>query len=119
VDKKSIFELSAELNEIAVKARNKKISLEEMQGGNFTISNLGGLGGTAFTPIVNTPEVAILGVSRAALEPVAENGQFVPRMMLPLSMSYDHRIIDGADAVRFIRWICSALEDPMVIAMHN
>ncbi|HAQ38995.1 MAG TPA: branched-chain alpha-keto acid dehydrogenase subunit E2 [Saprospirales bacterium] len=119
VDKKSIFELSAELNEIAVKARNRKISLEEMQGGNFTISNLGGLGGTAFTPIVNTPEVAILGVSRAAFEPVVENGQFVPRMMLPLSMSYDHRIIDGADAVRFTRWICSALEDPMVIAMHN
>jgi len=119
VDKKSIFELSAELNEIAVKARGKKISLEEMQGGNFTISNLGGLGGTAFTPIVNTPEVAILGVSRASLEPVAENGQFVPRMMLPLSMSYDHRIIDGADAVRFTRWVCSALEDPMVIAMHN
>lgn len=119
VDKKSIFELSAELNEIAVKARNRKISLEEMQGGNFTISNLGGLGGTSFSPIVNAPEVAILGVSRANLEPVAENGQFVPRMMLPLSLSYDHRIIDGADAVRFTRWVCGALEDPMVIAMYN
>jgi pyruvate dehydrogenase E2 component (dihydrolipoamide acetyltransferase) len=119
VDKKSIFELSAELNEIAVKARNRKISLDEMQGGNFTISNLGGLGGTAFSPIVNTPEVAILGVSRGSFEPVLDNGQFVPRMMLPISLSYDHRIIDGADAVRFTRWVCSALEDPMVIAMHN
>ncbi len=119
VDKKSIFELSGELNEIALKARNRKIGLEDLQGGNFTISNLGGLGGTSFTPIVNTPEVAILGVSRASFEPVLENGQFVPRMMLPLSLSYDHRIIDGADAVRFTRWICSALEDPMVIAMHN
>ena len=119
VDKKSIFELSDELGAIALKARNRKIGLDDLQGGNFTISNLGGLGGTAFTPIVNTPEVAILGVSRGGFEPRFENGNFVPRLMLPLSLSYDHRIIDGADAVRFVRWICSALEEPLMIAMNN
>jgi len=119
VDKKSIFEISDELGEIALKARNRKIGLDDLQGGNFTISNLGGLGGTSFTPIVNTPEVAILGVSRGSFEPRYENGEFVPKLMLPLSLTYDHRIIDGADAVRFIRWISSALEEPLMIAMNN
>ena len=118
VDRKSIFELSDELAELALKARNRKIGLDDLQGGNFTISNLGGLGGTAFTPIVNTPEVAILGVSRGNYEPKFENGTFIPRLMLPLSLSYDHRIIDGADAVRFIRWISQALEEPLMIAMN-
>jgi pyruvate dehydrogenase E2 component (dihydrolipoamide acetyltransferase) len=119
VDRKSIFELSDELAEIALKARNRKIGLDDLQGGNFTISNLGGLGGTAFTPIVNSPEVAILGVSRGGYEPRFENGEFIPRLMLPLSLSYDHRIIDGADAVRFVRYISLALEEPMMIALNN
>lgn len=119
VDKKSIFDLSNELAEIALKARNRKIGLDDLQGGNFTISNLGGLGGTAFTPIVNSPEVAILGVSRGGFEPRWEEGAFVPKLMLPLSLTYDHRIIDGADAVRFIRWISTALEEPLMIAMNN
>lgn len=116
---KSIFELSDELAEIAAKARNRKIGLEDLQGGNFSISNLGGLGGTSFTPIVNTPEVAILGVSRGGFEPRFEEGEFVPKLMLPMSLTYDHRIIDGADAVRFIRWIATALEEPLMIAMNN
>jgi pyruvate dehydrogenase E2 component (dihydrolipoamide acetyltransferase) len=116
---KSIFELSDELAEIAAKARNRKIGLEDLQGGNFSISNLGGLGGTSFTPIVNTPEVAILGVSRGGFEPRYEEGEFVPKLMLSMSLTYDHRIIDGADAVRFIRWIATALEEPLMIAMNN
>ena len=119
VDQKSIIDLSLELGEIAAKARNKKIGLDDLQGGNFTISNLGGLGGTSFTPIVNSPEVAILGVSRGGYEPRYENGEFVPRLMLPLSLSYDHRIIDGADAVRFLRWICTALEEPLLMSMET
>ena len=116
VDQKNLTELSIELNELAVKARERKISLEELQGGCFTITNLGGIGGTAFTPVVNSPEVAILGVSRGSYEPVYNGyGVFEPRLMLPLSLSYDHRIIDGADAVRFLRWIIEALEQPLKI----
>ncbi len=114
VDDKSLDEISAELNELAEKARNKKLSLEEMQGGCITITNLGGIGGTYFTPIVNSPEVAILGVSRGNYEPVYNGyGVFEPRLMLPLSLSYDHRIIDGADAIRFLRWVCEILEQPL------
>ncbi|MBN1466653.1 dihydrolipoyllysine-residue acetyltransferase, partial [candidate division KSB1 bacterium] len=112
VDQKNIIALSVELSDIAAKARDRKLTLEDMQGGNFTITNLGGLGGTAFAPIINAPEVAILGVSRGAFEPVYADGQFVPRLMLPLSLSYDHRVIDGADGVRFLRWIVEALEQP-------
>ena len=112
-DKKSITEISAELNLLAEKARSKKITPEEMDGGNFTISNLGGIGGTNFTPIVYSPQVAILGVSRGSMEPVFINEDFQARMVLPLSLTYDHRIIDGADAARFLRWICEALENPM------
>src|SRR5439155_9405448 len=97
---------------LAEKARNRKLTLEEMQGGCFTITNLGGIGGTYFSPIVNFPEVAILGVSRSSFEPLLRDGKFEPRMMLPLSLSYDHRVIDGADAARFLRWVCNALQDP-------
>jgi len=119
VDKKNITELSVELNEISKKARDKKLSLEEMQGGCFTISNLGGIGGTYFTPIVNSPEVAILGVSRAEFEQVYINGDFKPRLMLPLSLSYDHRIIDGADGIRFLRWVINALENPFLLSLEG
>jgi len=116
VDKKNLVEISVELGQLAQKARDKKLSLEEMQGGCFTITNLGGIGGTYFTPIVNSPEVAILGISRGSFEPVYNGyGVFEPRQMLPLSLSYDHRIIDGADAIRFLRWVCEALEQPLKI----
>ncbi len=113
-DKKSLTEISVDMNALAEKARNKKIGLDDLQGGSITISNLGGIGGTYFTPIVNTPEVAILGVSRGSLEPVWNGyGVFEPRLMLPLSLSYDHRIIDGADAIRFLRFVVEALEQPL------
>src|SRR5205085_4397402 len=101
------------------KARSRKLSLDDMQGGCFTITNLGGIGGTSFTPIVNAPEVAILGISRASMQPRFENGQFVPRLMLPLSLSYDHRAIDGADGIRFLRWVVEALEQPFVLALNG
>jgi pyruvate dehydrogenase E2 component (dihydrolipoyllysine-residue acetyltransferase) len=119
VDRKNILYLSVELSQMAEKARNRKLSIEEMQGGTFTITNLGGIGGTNFSPIVNYPEVAILGVSRANIEPLYSNGQFQPRTMLPLSLSYDHRVIDGADAARFLRWICDAVKDPFLIALEG
>ncbi|NNG27347.1 MAG: dihydrolipoyllysine-residue acetyltransferase [Ignavibacteriaceae bacterium] len=119
VDKKNILELAGDLTEISVKARDKKVTIEDMQGACFTISNLGGIGGTAFTPIVNSPEVAILGVSRGTYQPVYSEGEFVPRLMLPLSLSYDHRIIDGADAARFIRWIVEALEQPFLLSLEG
>ena len=112
VDQKNIFQLTKEMNELAEKARKRKIGLDDLQGGCFTISNLGGIGGTYFTPIVNSPEVAILGVSRGTFEPVYKDGHFIPRLMLPLSLSYDHRVIDGADAIRFLRWIVVSLENP-------
>lgn len=114
VNKKTITELSVELGEMAEKARNKKIMPDELQGGNFAISNLGGIGGTGFTPIVYRPNVAILGVSRSSTEPVFIDGEFKPRTMLPLSLSYDHRLIDGAEAARFLRWICEALENSLI-----
>lgn len=119
VDKKNITQISVELNDISRKARDKKLSLEEMQGGCFTISNLGGIGGTYFTPIVNSPEVAILGVSKSAFEPVYIDGEFKPRLMMPLSLSYDHRIIDGADAIRFLRWVINALENPFLLSLEG
>jgi pyruvate dehydrogenase E2 component (dihydrolipoamide acetyltransferase) len=118
VDKKSIQELAEELAALAERARQKKISAEEMRGGTFTITNLGGIGGTAFTPIVNYPEVAILGLSRGRMQPVFQEGQFVPRLLLPISLSYDHRVIDGADAARFTRRIAEMLENPMVMLLH-
>ena len=115
VDQLSIKQISDELTAIAERARTRKTTLDEMQGGSFTISNLGGIGGTCFTPIVNWPEVAILGISRGNMEPVYSEGQFVPRLMLPLSLSYDHRVIDGADGARFIRWICDAIQQPFLL----
>jgi pyruvate dehydrogenase E2 component (dihydrolipoamide acetyltransferase) len=117
VDRKSITELSVELAQVSEKARNKKLSLDEMSGGVFTITNLGGIGGTSFTPIVNHPEVAILGVSRAAMEPVWDGEGFEARLMMPLSLSYDHRVIDGADAARFLRFVCEAVENPLLISL--
>ncbi len=109
VDKKNIVELAAELTQISRKAKDKKLTPAEMEGGTFTITNLGGIGGTGFSPIVNYPEVAILGLSRSSMEPIWMNGKFEPRQVLPLSLSYDHRLIDGADAARFLRWIAEAL----------
>lgn len=125
VDRKGIFELAAELAKASEKARAGKLSLDEMQGGGFTITNLGGIGGTSFTPIVNWPEVAILGISRGSYEPVwhsangkgDEDGEFHPRLMLPLSLSYDHRVIDGADAARFLRWVADAFEQPFLLSL--
>ncbi len=115
IDKKSILEIAKELNEMAERARHKKTTLDEMQGAGFTLTNLGGIGGTFFTPIVNAPDVAILGVSRANFEPVYQNDDFVPRFMLPLSLSYDHRLIDGADGARFLRWVCDAIQQPFLM----
>jgi pyruvate dehydrogenase E2 component (dihydrolipoamide acetyltransferase) len=110
-DRKGITELSKEFGDISKKARDGKLSPGDMQGGTFTISSLGGIGGTSFTPIVNAPEVAILGVVRSKMSPVWNGSEFVPRMMLPLSLSYDHRVIDGALAARFTRQLCHLLED--------
>jgi pyruvate dehydrogenase E2 component (dihydrolipoamide acetyltransferase) len=118
-DQKNIIEIAAQLAQLSEKARTRKIALEEMQGGTFSVSNLGGIGGTYFTPIVNAPEVAILGISRARVEPVWKDGQFVPRTLLPLSLSYDHRVIDGADGIRFLRWIVQAIEDPFVLVLQG
>ncbi len=115
VDKKGIQELSVELGDVAERTRNKKIKPDEMKGGNFVVSNLGGIGGTQFTPIVYSPQVAILGVSRARTQPVYRDGQFVPRLIVPLALSYDHRIIDGADGARFLRFVAEALEQPMLL----
>ncbi|HET9192663.1 MAG TPA: 2-oxo acid dehydrogenase subunit E2 [Vicinamibacterales bacterium] len=123
-DRKNISEISIEINQLAARARDKKLTLEEMSGGGISISNLGGIGGTYFTPIVNWPEVAILGVSRTITEPVwkdpstgAGQAGFQPRQMLPLSLSYDHRVIDGADAMRFLRWVAEAIEQPFLLSL--
>jgi pyruvate dehydrogenase E2 component (dihydrolipoamide acetyltransferase) len=120
-DTKNLTQISVELTQLSEKARSRKITLDEMQGGCFSISNLGGIGGSFFTPIVNAPEVAILGISRGAFEPVyvKDTGQFVARQRLPLSLSYDHRVIDGADGIRFLRWIVEAFEQPFMMALHG
>jgi pyruvate dehydrogenase E2 component (dihydrolipoamide acetyltransferase) len=118
-DQKNIAQIAAEVQQAAVKARDKKLTLEDMSGGGISISNLGGIGGTHFTPIVNWPEVAILGVSRGQMEPVWTGDAFEPRLMLPLSLSYDHRVIDGADAMRFLRWVADALEQPFLLSLHG
>ena len=131
---KNLTQIAIELHQLAQKARDRKLTLEEMSGGGITISNLGGIGGTYFTPIINWPEVAILGVSRGIIEPVwrgaaapspqggssrieASNGAFEPRQLLPLSLSYDHRVIDGADAMRFLRWVAEAVEQPFLLSL--
>jgi pyruvate dehydrogenase E2 component (dihydrolipoamide acetyltransferase) len=118
VDKKSIHQLAAELSATAERARQRKLEAAELRGGTFTITNLGGIGGTAFTPIVNYPEVAILGLSRSRLEPVVHGGAVVPRLMLPLSLSYDHRVIDGAAAARFTRRLAEMLENPLLMLLQ-
>jgi pyruvate dehydrogenase E2 component (dihydrolipoamide acetyltransferase) len=110
-DRKDIYEIARSLGELSAKARSGKLSGAEMQGGSFTISSLGGIGGTAFTPIINAPEVAILGVSRASMKPVFRDDAFVPRMILPLSLSYDHRVIDGANGARFTSYLAKTLAD--------
>lgn len=107
----SVGDIAKEMARLSSKARDKTLMPADMSGGCFTISSLGGIGGTAFTPIVNSPEVAILGLSRSSMKPVYENGVFVPRLMLPLSLSYDHRVIDGAEAARFARYVCDGLSD--------
>jgi pyruvate dehydrogenase E2 component (dihydrolipoamide acetyltransferase) len=110
-NRKDVYEIARELGALSEKARLGKLTAAEMQGGCFTVSSLGGIGGTAFTPIINAPEVAILGVSRSSMKPVYVDGQFVPRLMLPLSLSYDHRVIDGAEAARFTTALVAALAD--------
>lgn len=119
VDEKSIIDLSVEISELAERARNAKTKLDELQGACITVTNLGGIGGTSFTPIVNPPEVAILGVSRAQLEPVYVDDELEPRLMMPLSLSYDHRVIDGANAARFCRWLCEAVENPFLMLLEG
>jgi pyruvate dehydrogenase E2 component (dihydrolipoamide acetyltransferase) len=116
-DQKNISQIAVEMNQLAAKARERKLTLEEMSGGSMSLSNLGGIGGTYFTPIVNWPEVAILGVSRGVIEPVWRGDKFEPRQMLPLSLSYDHRAIDGADAIRFLRWVVEAVEQPFLLSL--
>ena len=132
-DRKNITQIAVEVHQAAEKARSRKLTREEMSGGSITISNLGGIGGTYFTPIVNWPEVAILGVSRGIIEPVwmpgsgrggplgppsnAAGGAFEARQLLPLSLSYDHRVIDGADAMRFLRWVVEAIEQPFLLSL--
>jgi pyruvate dehydrogenase E2 component (dihydrolipoamide acetyltransferase) len=119
-DKKNMVDLAQDLGGIAVKAREGRIGLEDLQGGTFTITNLGGIGGSFFTPIVNSPEVAILGVGKAIMDPcIGKNELCAPRLRMPLSLSYDHRIIDGADGARFLRWIVEAIEEPMLISLEG
>ncbi len=118
-DQKNLTQISVDIQQLADKAKARKLSLDDMSGGSMSISNLGGIGGTAFTPIVNWPEVAILGISRGAMEPKWNGTAFEPRQMLPLSLSYDHRLIDGADAIRFLRWVVDALENPFALALRG
>jgi pyruvate dehydrogenase E2 component (dihydrolipoamide acetyltransferase) len=117
VDRKSLSQLAVEIAELAARARDKKISPDELEGGNFTISNLGGIGGTAFNPIVFSPQVAILGVARSRSELRLVGGQVEERTVLPLSLSYDHRVVDGAEGARFLRWIVEALENPYLAVL--
>jgi pyruvate dehydrogenase E2 component (dihydrolipoamide acetyltransferase) len=120
-DRKNITEIAIELDDLAARARNRRLKPDEMQGGTFSISNLGGIGGTGFSPIVNWPEVAILGVSRSRVQPEWDDEleDFEPRRMLPLSLSYDHRLVDGAEAARFLSWLTEALEQPLLLALEG
>jgi len=121
VDQKNILQIAIELTSLSQRARAGKLRLEEMQGGTFTVTNLGGIGGSFFTPIINGPEVAILGIGRAGMEPSCggKDALCAPRKMLPLSLSYDHRLIDGADGARFLRWIVEAIQEPMLISLEG
>jgi len=118
-DTKGVEKIASELNELAERTRERRITPTELEGGTFTISNLGGIGGTAFTPIVYAPQVAILGVSEAEMQPVWNGTEFIPQLVMPLSLTYDHRVIDGADGARFLRWICNALENPLHLVMKG
>jgi pyruvate dehydrogenase E2 component (dihydrolipoamide acetyltransferase) len=111
-DRKDVFAIARDLATLSERARQGKLAGTDMQGGCFTVSSLGGIGGTAFTPIINAPEVAILGVSRSVMKPMWRDGAFAPRLMLPLSLSYDHRVIDGAEGVRFTTWLADTLSKP-------
>ncbi|SVD05542.1 uncharacterized protein METZ01_LOCUS358396, partial [marine metagenome] len=117
VDKKNLIELTVELSNVALKARDRKLSLEDMQGSTFTITNLGGFGGEYFTPIVNAPDVAILGIGRSHIEPEYIDGAFEPRMRLPLMITYDHRLIDGADGARFMQRLIETFEKPFLLSL--
>jgi pyruvate dehydrogenase E2 component (dihydrolipoamide acetyltransferase) len=117
-DKKSIFDIAYELTALAERARTRKLTIEEMQGGTFTVTNLGSIAGGTFTPIINAPEVAILGISRAQLKPGFEDGKVcAPRLLLPLCLSYDHRVIDGADGAKFIKWVSDAIKQPFLLEL--
>lgn len=118
VDRKNIVTLAVELADLAERARGRRVAPDELEGGTFTISNQGGIGGTDFTPLVLWPQVAILGVSRAAIEPRYIEREFRPRTILPLALSYDHRAVDGADAARFLRWVCDVLESPFAMFLE-
>ena len=113
VDKKNLIDLSVELTVLSEKARKGTLSADEINGGSFVLSNVGGIGGTNFTQLIYHPQVAILGVAKAQTKPVFEDGAFKPKLMLPLSLSYDHRLIDGADAARFLKWVCGVIENPL------
>ncbi len=119
VDEKNITEISIELGDLSERARNKKVKADELQGSTFSVTNVGGIGGTYFTPIINQPDVAILGVTRSSFEPVYDGKDFKPRLMMPICLSYDHRIIDGAEAARFARWFCEAMEQPFNIMLEG
>ena len=119
VDQKSLIDIAVELSELAEKARDRKTTMAEMQGGTFTVTNLGGIGGSHFTPVINAPEVAILGLARSGVEAKYIDGKLEPRLMLPLSLSYDHRLIDGADGARFIRWVVEAFEQPFLLTLEG
>jgi pyruvate dehydrogenase E2 component (dihydrolipoamide acetyltransferase) len=118
-DEKNIVELSVEITKLAERARARKLSPDDMSGGTFTVSNLGGIGGTGFTPVVNWPELAILGTARSVTEPVYIEDTFRPRRMLPLTLSYDHRVVDGADGARFLRWVAESLEQPFLVFLEG
>ena len=118
-DRAGLLQVASRLDDLASRARSKKLEPDEMRGASFTVTNLGGLGTTYFSPIVNWPEVAILGVGRAQTQAVWEEGQFKPGLILPLSLSYDHRLIDGADAARFLRWVAEALEQPLLLLLED
>ncbi len=119
VNKKDLINLSVELTELSEKARQGKLTVDEMKGGSFTISNVGGIGGTNFTPLIYHPQAAILGVAKAEWKPIFTDDEFKPKLMLPLSLSYDHRLIDGADAARFLRWICDVIENPLNLLIEG
>jgi pyruvate dehydrogenase E2 component (dihydrolipoamide acetyltransferase) len=119
VDKKSVLQIAKEMGELAERTRERKIELEELRGGTFTVTNLGGIGGTGFTPVINYPEVAILGVARGKKQPKLINGEWTERMILPLCLSYDHRVINGADGARFLRRLAAMLEDPEMLLLQT